>query len=1058
NTILESSDTLLASGQIEAVGSGLEVDVDDLVFELDEPITVLGNYYLLVVLDPGEQIEETNEDNNIGISNGIVVTDQPIPELDIVPVEFDFEPLTTFLDGSLTMNATVLNQGEESTPNGFFCRVHLSDDNDFDPSEDTQLDTFNFPSLGPDEELDQTRVTLVPGFFSPGFYYVFMECDPTDQISEADEDNNVIQAPGRLEISADPIVDLRLQSFEVSPRNADDGQLVTITAEICNDGTNGAGPSRLRVWLSQDNTLEQTDPILLDYLVEGVDADTCETVVQQAAAACDNFQPDYTVFAKVDATDLLPELDEDNNTALLDTNLTIAGPFCDCVEDALEQDNNSPATPTFVRDTTYENLTTCSNPVDWYALALRRGETARVTITFDNDRGNLDMTLYDASLSGPIDRSLGNGDTEEVVAFVVDQDGDYRFQVEGKTDLDRNVYNMTVEITPPVSGTDLIVTDVEISNPVPVLGETVEVDFSIINLGDVAAGANTARIYMSQDIDIDPGIDILLAQVPITGVPAATLIKRTIEVSMPLGVEGGDRYIGVVADALNDVPGELDETNNVGLSDIFFLEAGCFDLLEPNNSRTGAKTIALTQSQTELLDLLVCSDNRDFYTFCADAGDFLRMTANFDDAQGDIDLRLYSAGGTQLARAEGTGDSESLEVDYVSVAQCYTLEVLVVGSGREVAYELVVENGPAPAELVCSGSAEPNNGFGTAAILMDNLDPIDDDLAICPVSDVDYYRVDLSAGTQLVISLVPGEGEDTVPADLRMSLWSSSQSFLANTVSATEPLIYTVTSGGRHYLRVTSLASGVRNQRYQFDIQGLSGVDIAVSDYSLEPSVADPGERIQYAFTLANNRIDDINGNFYYGIYLSEDLIIDGSDLLLKEVLVNGLDGGESLNVVSKVTIPENTAQDQTLYLAVVADNRSQINEFAESNNRAVLPLTVRPSCVFDSAEPNDLRQDAADFDNYADQPLFLCADDTDWFVFDADPSTQYMIEATFVAEQGDLDLFAYSASGVLLGEGVETGDNEAVIFITPAGTGTAPVYIEVAPFGDTRIEYQLSR
>ena len=1065
NDVLDESDTLIASGEVEAVGTEASVDIDGIEITFDEPVVVIGSYFVLVEVDTADTVDESNESNNIGASSGIVITDEPIPGTDLIPTEFGFEPLTTFLNGSVTMRASVINQGSESTPTQFFCTIYLSEDDDLDRTEDTQLDDFNYPILAANEEREMEQITRVPGFISPGLFYAFLFCDPTSNIPEADEDNNIIQAESRLEISADPEVDLRIGNLTLTPSTVENGEELTIDWEICNDGTNGVGPSIARISISQDAILDVNDTVLFEDSIDGVNADVCATIHETVLARCDTFHPTYNVFAQVDVTDLVPELDEDNNEFLLDTPLTIEGVICVCEIDALEADNDSPATPTYISSREYCELTMCDAPVDWYAVPLQRGETVRVVITFENERGNLDLTLFAADRATKLDQSLSNGDREEVIAFVVPETGDYLLKVAGRTEQDVNAYCMDVEVSPPEEGTDLIVSGISLSKDRPVLGETIDVTFEVINLGDVDAGANTVRLFLSEDIEIDPATDLSLGELVLeSGVRGSSLLRRTVAVQMPGSGDGGSRYIGVIADALNDVPGELDETNNIGVSDLFELDARCFDVLEPNNSIDDAYEVQLTGATTALDALLVCSDNRDFYLICGEAGEFLRMRARFDTEDGDIDMRLYDEGGTQIARAEGTGTEEFLEVDYLSADQCYFLEILVVGRDRNVPYDLVIENGAAPIELICSGAAEPNDSFSSAAQLLESLDPLLSDLAICPVMDIDYYQFVVDSGTQLTIQLVPADGEDTVPEDLRLSLWNRTQRFITNTVSATEVMLVTTTSSGRHYLRVQSLADGPRNQRYQVQIDGLDGIDLTISDLVIEPAAVAPGERVRYTFSIENNRVG-ASGAFQYGVYLSEDPVIDrDDDVLLRQVSETSLLGGESRPVGNKVTVPLTATAGMLHFLGAVVDNTDAVDEFVESNNVALLPLQVIAVCDRDGAEPNDARVDAEDLyggGGFLDVELTMCPDDIDWFWFDAQPETDYHFRATFTSEDGDLDLFAYDRLLTQLGSGETLGDNEDLAFTTPAAAGDADtvlIYIVAEPFGFTNLGYELTQ
>ena len=1069
NTTLDDDDTLLTSGSIENVASGQTIDIEDLVIDFETPIIILGTYFVLISVDTGDSVEEINESNNVGASSGVVVTDEPIPGTDLRPTSFTFDPVTTFLDGTLSLSVSVLNQGQEAAPRQFFCRAYLSEDDDFD-EDDTVLESVSFPILASNHEEEVTVVSSVPGFFDPGIFYLVLWCDPTQQIPESDEDNNFLTAEGRLEIATDPVVDLRFGSFEIQPRTVENGGIVTVEIEVCNDGNNGVGPTITRVYISADNVLDLNDTALVDTAIDPIDYDTCVPVEFEVPAVCDTFQPSYNVFAILDATDVAQETNEENNTAQLDSALTIDGPICDCEIDTLENNpsgtNNSAATPSYVSGRSYSDLTMCDLAIDWYAIPLLAGETVRVTVTFDHDRGDLDMVLRETNRSTIIDESHSSGDREEVIAFVVSETGDYLLEVCGapedesgqcgESSNNANVYDMTVEITPPQTGVDLIVANVDLSNTHPVLAEEVEVGFDVINLGDSDAGESTTRIYISDDIEIDPAEDALLSELVLSEVPGASVRHRSVTVEMPGDGNGGNRYMGVVADALNTVPGEIDETNNTGFSDLFVLDAGCFDPLEPNNDLDSAYPVTLSAETTTLTDLLVCTENGDFYEICGETGDFLEMTVTFDSTVGDVDLRLYTDG-TQIDRAEGTGDEETLLIDYLAVDQCYTLEVLVAGRDREVPYVLTIETGDAPAELQCSAIGEPNESRTSAQPIGQLLEY---DLAICPVFDIDWFELTVSSGTRLEFEFQPIDGEEAVPSYLRMSLWGPSGNFLRNTVSATEPLIYTTTSTGTHYLKVTSLADGPRTQNYRLGVIGITGVDLQPVDYIIEPGIASPGERVQYVLSIVNNRTD-ASGAFYYGVYLSEDPLIDPEeDTLLREVANDSLEGASDWPADGKITMPLSIAEGLLYYLGVMVDNRDDVEEIEENNNITVLPVQVPAGCSPDTAEPNDSWVDAETLADYLSESggttidLTLCTDDADWYEYVVVAGTHYTIDAVSDDGEGDLDLFIYDSDLDEIVVGDTIGSDEQVDFTAPAGAET--VYVVAEPFGMTNLTYNL--
>ncbi|MFT6397944.1 MAG: subtilase family serine protease [Bradymonadia bacterium] len=1052
NPTLQEDDRVLFTGRSEGVATGDNAFlIGELPITIDPPVTEIGTYYVLLRADSGDEIEELSEGNNISSSGQIRVTDEDVPGADLVPIAFAVLPGTTFVGGSVQIDLTVANQGTQDITQQYNCKFYFSEDAIFDNGVDKLVQTMLLSPLQAGEEFTQSVDAFVPPM-PPGEYTPIVACDPSLLIAESDDANNVRAAVAPIFVAAEANVDLRTDNFDVEPLAVDNGDPVTVSVDVCNDGSNGSTPSIVRVYLSEDPILDLDDSVLLESRVPPIDAGACVTVRAEVPASCDTFISDYTLFAAADVTQLVAEASEENNISELGEQLSIGGLICACELDALEPDD-SPATASFLNPEigTYEDLTMCDANVDYYLLPLLDQETVRVSIEFDSERGDLEMTLFALDYSTELDSSSTAGDREEVSYFRVPGRGSYLLRVQGETDEDRNVYDLQLDVSSPDPGTDLIVLDVEVDDSNPVLGATLEVCFNVVNLGDITAATTTTRVYLSEDLSLDPIDDPLLGELILPEVESRVL--RCLDVTLPAESGEGAQYILVQADARDDVPGELSELNNVGASPEISIDAECFDVLEPNNSLDDPQTLELfTEPPVSFTELLACSDNRDFYELCLSDGDFLSVTAAFNPFDGDLDMKLY-ADGDEIDRSEGIDETENVGVDYVAGDRCYQIEVYVAGRDREVPYTLTVDTGRAPDELACSRIEEPSDGFGESLRLRDFLD---DCMAICPVEDEDYYYVELSAGSDVSFSLTGLEGAEP-PDNLRLTLFSPSRGFLQNTVRATESLDQSVGLNGRHYLRVRSVGDGARASAYCLLVDGIEGTDLQPSDFTLESGVAVPGETIRFEFTLANTR-DIASSDASYALYLSVDPVLSEDDILLRQVDMAALDGLSDREEGLRFVVPADLVDGGTFSVILHVDDEEEVEEFNENNNIAIQGLLVLPRCLPDAAEPNNFPVDAAvaaDFDGAA---LSSCgASDTDWFVHTATrPITNVNID--FFDADGDLNLAFYSETvggGLVLEEWSDgIGDGEAVEVFTTVGER---YFIEVSQHSDRSAPYMLT-
>ncbi len=1048
---LDENDMRLGGATLDGAGPGEQVLLDDVIFAVEPPAIELGEYYVLLRVDSGEVIDEVDEDNNVAASPPILVTDEPPPGVDIVIDSFEIAPASTFLGGSVEVTARLRNQGAEDIDTQFFCRIHLSDDETFQSSTDAVLDTIQVQPMAPGETVDVSRVARIRTNIAPGDYFGFLACDPSLVVPESDEENNIRRTATAITVAGDAVIDMTVGNFTVTPDTVDNGDQVAVSVEVCNTGSNGSTPSIVRVYLSSDDLLDSFDPILIQSNVPPIDPEGCVTIATEAPAICETFLSTYRVFAVVDATDTVPEADEDNNVLELDSRLTIEGILCACTPDRFEPNNNL-SSAEYVNPAvgTYRDLTMCDVATDWYIVPLLRGETVQVVVTFDNDRGNLDATLYGTDRSSVLSTSASDGDREEVSYFVAPQSGDYYLRVAGRTPEDRNVYDLSLSVSSRSSGTDFIVLNTRVTPTDPVLGDTVQLDFDLINLGDVPAGESLARFYLSDDADIDPVDDLRLGELAIGEV--VDRLSQRVELVLPDDIGGGEAYIGVIADARDDVS-ELDEDNNIGVTPRFDIDGECYDALEPNNEIDSARLLELTtEPPVTFGGLLACSDNRDFYEVCVEDGAFLDITVDFDNTLGDVDMRLYDEMGDEVDRSEGTGSQERVGIDYASGERCFRLEVYVVNRDREVPYTLAVDTGAAPDELACSRIEEPNDSFGAALQLRDFLDS---DVAVCPVDDVDYYRVSLTTGTDVTFRLVPADGDDTVPTQLRMALFSPSRNFITNTVSAVEPIEHRVALNGTHYLRVNSNGDGPRNQRYRIEVDGISGVDLVPSNLVIEPGIAGPGDEVRFTFDVANTRDAEAPASTY-AVWLSTDPALSDDDVLLRELDLPPVPGLATLPEGRRFTVPADLIGGGTYYVLLEVDSDDDVAEFVERNNVTLATLIVTPRCTPDVAEPNNFSFEAFAASDLPDgATLSICAGDADWFSWRASITRSVDVTIAFTHADGDLDLYVFNED---LGDPVAVGDSvfddETVTF---TAVGGRTYYFLVDSFYDDTNSYTLT-
>ena len=1042
-------DIRIGDGRIQNLPAAGSFRLEGQAFDLDQPISTLGDYYVLLTATTQEAGEAGRV---VGASNAITVTDEAVAGVDIVPRGVSLQPATTFVGGTVVLRALIANEGREDVNRSFQCNLYLLDEDRFDEERSDQIVTsITVRTLASNEEVEVEDLFLVTELFPEGTYFPFLFCNPNFVIPESDRLNNVRRADEPLRINAEAIVDLVVRDVTVTSAAVEEGDSFDVSFNVCNEGTDASTPTTVAVALSTNDAFDVGDRVLGTTPLASLQAGSCVTTTLPLVADCDTFVSTYSLLVVADPGRLVEDVNRNNNVGALAEPFRVTGPICACEPDPFEP-NNTPARAVAIdpAGSVYPNLSMCDEASDWYRVALVRGESIRIVSTYDRRRGNIDMILYDTDRTTVLSASRGNAGREEVSYISMPRTGTYFLHVVGRTPQDRNLYDLSFSVTPQVPGTDLVPLNIRPSITRAVPGQRVDVSIDVVNLGDIPAPQVLARLYLVQDANARPTEGVLLDTFTVSNVVERRSVTRVVHI--PREDAGGERFFLVHVNPRADVE-EVDYDNNLGVSGAIEVDAGCSDPFEPNNDLGAAATLPVSPRPEPWIfeNLRTCSGNPDFYRVCADAGERLAFRADFDPRDGDIDLRLYNAQLRVIERSETSAAFEEISLPYVATSACFVLEAYVVGPNRQVPYTLTVARDEADPSLRCNPRAEPNDVFANAAQLRDHLNA---DLSLCPEGDVDFFRIPLAAGQPVRFQLTPASGRGAVPSTLRLSLWSPAQAFLASTATAAEALRHTPAVAGNYFLRVVSNGTGEREMPYRIVAEGISGIDLFVDDLRVEPTDLIPGREVSLSFVLGNAR-DAASPATSADILLSPVPFRDGRAQVVRQLSLPPLAGFSTRGEGTKFTVPSSLPFSGPAFLLVLVDPNATVQDLDRTNNLGVIPIDLRPPCLADLAEPNSVYLDAYPLQSLpAGTTLSLCPGDEDWFYLEGAPGAAVTIDLLFEHARGDLDLFVYDSALNLRGRGDSVTDNEAVTTTFPAGNSR--LYIQVVGFRGASNTYQL--
>jgi ribosomal protein S28E/S33 len=317
------------------------------------PKDLFGTFYIHVVTDVKNQLQETNEENNSGSSNSIKINLSPFPDLEVTSVTAQDNALSGDL---VEITWTVSNTGNARTEKEeWFDRIYISKNDTFEviPSvisglwliNETPLDHLHHEgSLGPDSSYTASLTIEVPHQLY-GNYYLFIHTDALENCSVPSHPNECFTinnndiyefnqefdnwASEPINIVLSDLPDLVVTDIK-TPLNANLGQEIEIEWSVQNKGLSDTYESSWRdqIYISSSPTFNiEQSKILGTYPRLGIlERDGIYTNKVSVKIPSGFIDPSY-IFIKADYNNQVFENDfEDNNIARDETAIGIYNP------------------------------------------------------------------------------------------------------------------------------------------------------------------------------------------------------------------------------------------------------------------------------------------------------------------------------------------------------------------------------------------------------------------------------------------------------------------------------------------------------------------------------------------------------------------------------------------------------------------------------------------------------------------------------------------------------------------------------------------------------------
>ena len=207
DTTITTADTLIGTRSFAGLAAGARSPIENTTVTVP-PTVPAGSYYLGMIVDPANAVAEADEANNVASTTRPRSPSRACPDI----AEWTFAPPS----GSQPRTFTIYNADRNigTAPTGpFTVGFYLSSDLTFTTS-DTLIGTRQYADLAAGAAgLNENTAVTIPGSVPAGSYYLGKIMDPTNEVAESNENNNVFFDVDPITIAAAPAPDIGASNF-----------------------------------------------------------------------------------------------------------------------------------------------------------------------------------------------------------------------------------------------------------------------------------------------------------------------------------------------------------------------------------------------------------------------------------------------------------------------------------------------------------------------------------------------------------------------------------------------------------------------------------------------------------------------------------------------------------------------------------------------------------------------------------------------------------------------------------------------------------------------------
>ncbi|MCB9740397.1 MAG: hypothetical protein H6747_14135 [Deltaproteobacteria bacterium] len=871
-----------------------------------------GTWYVIVVADQEGVIVEDNEADN-SASATVAVTPMPDLVVQAWTTDKDFYGPGTYV----TLTATVANIGGAKAPANSVLRAYISADGKLDGA--TYAGQWGVAALAAGASSKINSYFKVPAL-KDGTYTLFLVADFTKTVAEGDETNNAVSK--KIQIGA--VANLKPTALDA--KGAVAGSVIDVSYSVINDNNKAVTSAKRKdlLVLSKNGTYSADDIVVKTYDRGELGAGKTEAYKEQITLPKNLTTGTWYLVIVVDSAGDVPEVSENDNQRY--RGISVTG-----LPDLI------PTLPTQAAIQPGANRSVTLR-VDNKGFGTAVNSSARIYLSQDNkvDAGDTIVstpTIYTMSINGYRTVNVTFKAPTKPGTWYLIAVADYN----GKLAEYDETNNTTAVPFKVLDKSDLLPTTGKLSSAKVGAGEALTVTWTDLNQGDDTPAGFIDSAYLSFDDKVSSS-DALLASVTSGVLAAGAKANRSLKVTVPVSTAPGDYKVLIFVDRGLSIS-EKDENNNTIAIDLTVTAPNLPDL-----QVAGAEILGPTTS-------IYVGDDFDVQAFeknagLADAGNFqgtwyLSTNTTFDTS--DTPLKVVSR--PALAAGKTAFGTATLR-----------LPSNTPSATRYLFY--VIDSGNAVKE-----SAEGNNV--SPAVKLTALPRPDlrlENMAILPnygttgTSTKLSFRIRNAGGTTagtFQMQVLVSTDDNKLDASKDAVLLTVNQSALG--ANATRNVSYTfkmstVPAGKQVWVgaivdsanKITEANEGNNALAVGFSTTSTEKkANLMVQNQSSSATTVKVGSSFNASVTYRNTGAV-ATGGWKARLVFSASASSPKDGVEVGTSTEPSLNAGATVKRTWKVTVPLDLPTTHR-YLHVIGDSENSVAETIETDNDAVLPLTVQP-------------------------------------------------------------------------------------------------------------------